>query len=97
MFYNFCNHYKKWVFYNCKNITQDDWQLVAVIFLKANTLRRNMTASHFEALYFMGVYYTAIGNTKVLHRECREHIWRMLSHVANHISMVVTFLKFWAA
>jgi len=53
-----------------------------------------MTTSHFEALYFTSVYYTAIGNTKVFHREHREHVWRMLSHIASYISIVVTFFLF---
>jgi len=33
-------------FFDCKNMTEDDWRLVAVIFLKANTLGRNMTAKY---------------------------------------------------
>jgi len=55
---------------------------------------QNMTASHFWALYFTNIYYMTIGNTKVLHRECRKHIQGTLSHIASHISIVVTFL-FW--
>jgi len=55
-----------------------------------------LTASHFSALYFMGVYCMAIGNTKILHREHREHIWRTLDHITSHIFMVVTILLFGA-
>jgi len=37
---------RKWVFYDCKNMIEDDWRLVAIIFLKVNTLGRNMIAKY---------------------------------------------------
>jgi len=89
------------VFYDCTNMTEDDWQLLIVIFLDANTLGRNMTAnmtaSLFWVLYFTNIYYTPIGNTEVFHRECREHVWGTLSHISNHIFMGVTFFYIWVA
>jgi len=53
---------------------------------------KNMNTSHFWALYFTGIYYTAIGNTKVSHREHREHVWRTLSHIANYGSDIFKIL-----
>jgi len=51
-----------------------------------------MTTSHFWALYFTSIYYMAIENTKVPHREHREHVWGTLSHIVSHTSIEVIII-----
>jgi len=51
---------RKRVFYDCKNMTKDDWRLVAVIFLKTNTLGKNMTAKYDSQSFLRLVFHGRI-------------------------------------